>query len=197
MTNDIINHKVNRVSSIDEAKDDCIKTLARMNGISVESAESHFLMLQRRFAGTCGEEGVIALLRVAQDLHLEVLANHLAVSRNAKGDIEVSVTYDGWLELVKRNPEYAGLKFDFSKETVCVDGKETFQRVNCRVFRRRPDGNVIDVEWPVFPEVLNMNNWHHRNEPKQSMMEIAQLNAMQLAFPDIASRISQATAAAM
>lgn len=103
--------------------------------------------------GTISNEEVVSLLTIAERYDVDPFLGHFYAFQTTEGKIVPVLTYDGWVHIVNRNPQYDGEAFAFSESRVGepVTQKKVHEWIECTIYRK-------DRQYPVVVrEYFNEN----------------------------------------
>ena len=166
------------------------------NSILVRMAEKFGVdnkVLYRTLASTCfrkpdgsapTNEELVSLLIIAEKAGLNPMLGEIYAFPAKAGGIVPIVGINGWRQIAAANPAYAGVRFEVSASKTSVNGIEAPEYISCFVKVRRPDGFVFESEGMAFFEekfVGSSPAW--KSQPRQMLMNKAQIQALKNAFP--------------
>lgn len=138
-----------------------------------------------------------ALMIIAQQYGLNPFVREIYAYPD-KGGIVPVVGVDGWTRIGNDHPQFEGMEFRYSEETVKHKGKLAFEWIECVVYRKDRSKPVVAREY--FDEVCRSVNfptpWD--SHPKRMHRHKAMIQAFRMAFgfsgiqdEDDASRITE------
>ena len=133
------------------------------------------------------KEEMMSLLIISEQAGLNPLVGEIYAFPGKAGGIVPIVGINGWRKIASANPEYAGIRFEFSQERIEVCGVRCCEFVKCVVTRRRKDGSSYDAEGYAFFDEKFRPTAPWKQQPRQMLMNKAQIQALKNAFPGLSS----------
>lgn len=155
------------------------------------------------------KEEMMSLLIIADQAGLNPMLGEIYAFPGKNGGIVPIVGINGWRKIAAANPEYAGVRFEFSKEKTECCGISCCEYVKCIVTRRRRIGvGVVDEvgaglgstarneietcasfesEGYAFFEEKFRNTDPWKQQPRQMLMNKAQIQALKNTFPSLSA----------
>lgn len=133
------------------------------------------------------KEEMVTLLIISEKSNLNPMLGEIYAFPGKQGGIVPIVGINGWRQIATSNPEYAGVRFEFSPEKVTVVGVTAPEWIKCVVTRKRPDGTLFEVEGFAFFEEKFRPTEPWKQQPRQMLCNKAQIQALKNAFPSLSS----------
>ncbi|KZL22671.1 recombinase RecT [Pseudovibrio sp. Ad37] len=88
--------------------------------------------------GNISVEEIVSLLTVAERYDIDPFLREFYASRTPEGKVIPLLTYDGWVRIVNRHPEYNGEAFVYSDDKVNErhTGQEVYEWIECAIHRK-------------------------------------------------------------
>ena len=127
---------------------------------------------------------LMSLMLIAEKLNLNPFIGEIYAFPNQNGGITPIVGINGWRTIAASQPEYAGVRFEFSQDFITVDAIEAPRMVSCFVKVRRPDGSEFESQGiAFFKEKYQSRSLAWKSQPCQMLMNKAQIQAIKNTFP--------------
>ena len=133
------------------------------------------------------KEEMMSLLIISEQAGLNPMLGEIYAFPAKNGGIVPIVGINGWRQIATANPEYSGVRFEFSPNIVEVAGVHCNEYVKCVVSRRRKDGSSFDTEGYAFFQEKFRQTEPWKNQPRQMLFNKAQIQALKNAFPSLSS----------
>lgn len=133
------------------------------------------------------KEEMMSLLIIAEQAGLNPFLGEIYAFPGKTGGIVPIVGINGWRKIATGNPEYAGIRFEFSTEKIEVAGVKCCEYIKASVCRRRPDGTSYEAEGYAFFDEKFRGTDPWKQQPRQMLMNKAQIQALKNNFPSLSS----------
>lgn len=132
-------------------------------------------------------EEMMSLLIISEKAGLNPMLGQIYAFPGKNGGIVPIVGVNGLREIATANPEYSGVRFEYSERVVSVAGVECNESIRCFVKRRRPDGYVFESEGIAFFTEKFRPTEPWKNQPRHMLSNKALIQALKNTFPALSS----------
>lgn len=146
------------------------------------------------------EAEFMTLLVICEQLGLNPMLGEIYAFPDKSGGIVPIVGVNGWRQIAASNPEYAGVRFEISKEVETIEEAKITapSYISTFVKVRRPDGFVFESQGiAFFSEKFRGESEAWRKYPRQMLLNKSLIQAIKNTFPSCAGLYDEDDANAM
>lgn len=131
--------------------------LAKKLDLGIDGQDLIQTLKQTAFKGEVSDAQMSALLIVASQYGLNPWTKEIYAYPDKQNGIVPVVGVDGWSRIINEHPQYNGVEFKYSPETVTHKGKVAHEWIECTLFRKDRDKPTVIREY--FDEVCRTVNF--------------------------------------
>ncbi len=156
--------------------------LAKRLDIGIDGQDLINTLKQTAFKGEVSDSQMSALLIVAGQYGLNPWTKEIYAYPDKQNGIVPVVGVDGWSRIINEHPQFNGVEFNYSEETVAHKGKLAHAWIECILYRKDRDRPTVIREY--FDEVCRSVNfvtpWD--SHPKRMHRHKSLIQAARIAF---------------
>ncbi len=131
--------------------------LAKKLDLGIDGQDLIQTLKQTAFKGDVSDSQMSALLIVAGQYGLNPRTKEIYAYPDKQNGIVPVVGVDGWSRIINEHPQYNGVEFSYSPETLTHKGKVAHEWIECTIFRKDREKPTVIREY--FDEVCRTVNF--------------------------------------